>query len=253
MTDHPMIYGQMAKVLAELPAIGKDDYNQQQGFHFRGIDAVLNALNPLLAKHGVFYVPDVEERIYSQRPTRNGGVMHTVDLHVRFRFYAEDGSYVEASGWGEGTDSGDKATNKAMTGAMKYVLFQVFAISTKEASDSDRESPEETVSADAFRQQQADSEARDLGWADRAEMDAAHKDFADRVKARGLVEQVKEYRTDLGYRAPYTADQLAELDKFVDGLVAAGPVVVPAERSLAGVAQARAALDGTEPFTEEGS
>lgn len=142
----PPIHVLMARILGELPAIGKDRVNTQQNFKFRGIDDVMNALNPLLAKHGVFYVPDVVERIDSERATKSGGVMYVVNLHVRYRFYGPNGDHIEASGWGEGTDSGDKATNKAMTGAMKYVLFQAFAISTEEAAenDADGDSPEAT-------------------------------------------------------------------------------------------------------------
>jgi hypothetical protein len=146
--DDRSIYERIADVLADLPAIGKDQRNAQQGFNFRGIDDVLNALNPMLAKHGVFYVPEVLERVTEERATKSGGVMYVTHLHVRYRFYGLKGDYIEASGWGEGTDSGDKATPKAMTGAMKYVLFQTFAISTEEASknDSDAHTPEETMS-----------------------------------------------------------------------------------------------------------
>lgn len=138
--DRPMIFGKIAAILAELPAIGKNQRNQQQGFNFRGIDDVLNALNPVLAKHGVFYVPDVIKRVAETRQTQRGGAMNVVHLHVRYTFHAEDGSSVSGSAWGEGTDSGDKATSKAMTMAMKYVLFQVFAIAAEEQSqvDADR-------------------------------------------------------------------------------------------------------------------
>lgn len=148
MTDEaPSIYRLMGRVLADLPAVGKDDFNKEQQFHFRGHDAVMNALNPVLGRYGVFVVPEVLERLYAQRTTRSGGIMHEVNLHVRFRFYGPAGDYVEASAWGEGTDMGDKATNKAMTNAFKYCLVQVFAISTKEVSDTDadRSSPDESV------------------------------------------------------------------------------------------------------------
>lgn len=146
--DAPTIYQAMAAVLAELPAIGKNQTNSQQGYKFRGVDDVIDALNPLLAKHGLFFLPDVIERLESSRQTRNGGTMWVVNLHVKYTFYGPAGDSVEASGWGEGTDSGDKATQKAMTGAMKYVLFQVFAIATSEqaASDADHSTPEETIS-----------------------------------------------------------------------------------------------------------
>lgn len=145
--EPPSIYECLGRIVAELPAIGKNQRNTEQGFNFRGIDDVLNALSPLLGKHGVFYVPDVLERVTEKRQTRSGGTMYEVNLHVRYTFYGPRGDSVIASGWGEGTDMGDKATNKAMTGAMKYVLFQTFAIATSEQSeiDADRGTPEETV------------------------------------------------------------------------------------------------------------
>lgn len=131
-------------ILAELGPIGKNQENVEQKFMFRGYDDVVNELNPLFAKYGVFVVPDVVERVTDKRTTARGSTMYEVNLHVRFTFYGPLGDSVSASGWGEGTDMGDKATNKAMTGALKYVLFQSFLISTAEASDSDALSPEET-------------------------------------------------------------------------------------------------------------
>lgn len=139
-----VIYLRLVAILSELPVIGKNQKNEQQGFMFRGHDDILAALNPLLAKHGVVVVPDVLERETSQRTTSKGGVMYEVNLHVRYTFYAEDGSSVSASTWGEGTDTGDKATNKAMTMAFKNVLNQTFAISSAEFKDADAETPEKT-------------------------------------------------------------------------------------------------------------
>jgi hypothetical protein len=141
------IHYKMAAILSELPAIGKSERNEQQQFMFRGHDQVLNALNPLLAKHGVYATPMVLDRVTAQRQTRSGGVMYEVNLHVKYTFYASDGSSISASAWGEGTDSGDKSTNKAMTMAFKNVLNQVFAINTQETQnlDTDRSHPEETV------------------------------------------------------------------------------------------------------------
>ena len=55
----PDIYQKINAIMRELPAIGKDKQNKQQGFAYRGIDDVMNALFPLLAKHGVFVVPEV--------------------------------------------------------------------------------------------------------------------------------------------------------------------------------------------------
>ena len=53
------IYQAMAEVMKDIDAVGKNQKNQQQGFKFRGIDDVYNAVHPILAKHGVFTVPTV--------------------------------------------------------------------------------------------------------------------------------------------------------------------------------------------------
>jgi hypothetical protein len=51
-----------------------------------------------------------------------------------------------AQAMGEGMDSSDKATNKASSGAYKYVMLQVFCIPIKGlAEDGDRSSPEVEV------------------------------------------------------------------------------------------------------------
>ncbi len=140
------IHLRMLAIINELPAIGKVQKNQQQGFLFRGHDDVMNVLNPLLSKWGVFVVPRVIERLTEKRTTSKGSVMYEVNLHVEYTFYGADGDWLIASAWGEGTDSGDKSTNKAMTMAFKNVIAQSFAINTAEAAsyDADKHSPEET-------------------------------------------------------------------------------------------------------------
>lgn len=139
------IHQRMVMILGRLPAIGKDARNQQQNFMYRSHDAVLNALNPLLAEHGVFVVPNVLDRLEAQRTTKSGSVMYEVNLHVEYTFWGARGDSVVASAWGEGTDSGDKSTNKAMTMAFKNVIAQAFAVSTADTIDADSLGAEETV------------------------------------------------------------------------------------------------------------
>jgi hypothetical protein len=138
--DGPLIYRLMGEVLNEMPAVGKNQRNTQQGFSFQGIDDVLDALNPILGRKGVFFVPHVIERLAETRLTGQNKNLWTVHLLVRYTFFAPDGSSVVAETWGEGTDSGDKATSKAMTMAMKACLRQVFAISDRESEDPDASS-----------------------------------------------------------------------------------------------------------------
>lgn len=138
------IYESITKIMEEVPAIGKNQVNTQQKFKFRGIDDVMNALQPLLSKHKVFIVPEILEQIREERSTKTGGNLIYSICKIKYKFYAEDGTFIEAITIGEGMDSGDKATNKAMAIAMKYALFQVFCIPTEEMKDPDSETPEES-------------------------------------------------------------------------------------------------------------
>lgn len=138
------IYESITAIMQEVPAIGKNKDNQQQHFKFRGIDDVMNAMQPLLAKHKVFIVPEILEQKREERQTQKGGNLIYSICTIKYKFYAEDGTSIEATTIGEGMDSGDKATNKAMAIAMKYALFQVFCIPTEEMRDPDAETPEPT-------------------------------------------------------------------------------------------------------------
>ena len=138
------IYESINAIMQDMGAIGKDKVNKVQNFKFRGIDDVMNALKPLLAKHKVFVVPQVLTHEREERQTKSGGNLIFSLCDIKFTFYAEDGTFVEAITTGEGMDSGDKATNKAMAIAFKYALFQVFCIPTEEMKDPDADTPTES-------------------------------------------------------------------------------------------------------------
>lgn len=133
------IYEAISNVMAEIGAIGKEKKNLQQGFMYRGIDDVMNALQPALVKHKVFIAPEVISEQREERQTQKGGLLFYTRLEIVFRFYTVDGSFIETKVIGEAMDSGDKATNKAMSIGYKYACFQVFCIPTEEMRDPDAE------------------------------------------------------------------------------------------------------------------
>lgn len=141
-----LIYEAIPKVIADVGAVGKDKINQQQGFRYRSVDDVFNALNPALAKNGVFIVPLILQRECAEvGKTSRGASIVKVMLKVKFTFYASDGSHIETIIYGEAMDMGDKGTNKAMSIAYKYACFQVFCIPTEEMQDPDANSPSEEI------------------------------------------------------------------------------------------------------------
>lgn len=135
------IYKAISNVMACVGAVGKNQRNTQQGFMFRGIDAVMNAINPALIENKVFVVPEILEQTREERTTAKGALLIYSICKVKYTFFAEDGSYITAVVIGEGMDSGDKATNKAMSIAFKYACFQVFCIPTEEMKDPDEDCP----------------------------------------------------------------------------------------------------------------
>lgn len=144
MSETGQIYALMGKVMAEVGAIGKGSTNQQQGFRYRGIDSVYNALNPILAKNGIFMAPEVLDKTREERTNSKGTVLAFTCLRIRYTFWAPDGSSVSCVVEGEGMDSGDKSSNKAMAIAHKYALLQTFCIPTEEQKDPDAETHEIT-------------------------------------------------------------------------------------------------------------
>lgn len=137
------VYKAINAVQEELAQIGisKSSKNLQQGFMFRGIDAVYNTISPLLAKHKLLILPRCLTRESTERVTAKGGALFYVTVQAEFDFVsAIDGSKHTVSMFGESMDSGDKATNKAMSIAYKYAAFQAFCIPTEDtASDPDAE------------------------------------------------------------------------------------------------------------------
>lgn len=131
------IYEAIADIMRDDTAIGKNQKNTQQGFKYRGIDDVMNTFAPLMAKRGVFVVPEVLEQTREEHTSSKGAKLLYSILKMRYTFYAEDGSSVSAVVIGEGMDSADKSSNKAMAVAMKYAMFQVFCIPTEEMRDAD--------------------------------------------------------------------------------------------------------------------
>jgi hypothetical protein len=134
------VYSAIASVMSDLSkiGIGKEKKNSQQGFMYRGVDDVMNALAPIISKHGLVILPRVVKRDVIERQSKSGGALFYVTLDMEFDFVAaEDGSkHVVGPIVGEAMDSGDKASNKAMSVAYKYACFQAFCIPT-EAEDPD--------------------------------------------------------------------------------------------------------------------
>lgn len=135
--EQPSIATLLSFVMEDVGAVAKDGRNAQQGFNFRGIDAVVNAVSPALRRHHVVVSPKLLSVERSTSPTNKGGTVNNVYVVVRYRFHGPAGDHLDATVAAESFDSGDKATAKAMSVAYRTALLQALCLPTDDPTDPD--------------------------------------------------------------------------------------------------------------------
>lgn len=222
--DTPKVYAAIAAVTADLSVegISKDRSNQQQGYKFRGIDDVYNALSPILSKHGLCMLPRILTREVVERQTQKGGVLFNVTVEAEFDLVcAEDASVHTIRTFGEAMDSADKATNKAMSAAYKYAAMQAFAIPTEGDNDADAHSHEVAPTPKVLVKDQR------VIWGElRDEIDACPT-----LEALGLLWSSKMFQAEMKKLKDSWAKLLIEHKDdhkaILQGLPPAGPRIAP--------------------------
>jgi hypothetical protein len=127
--------------------IAKSKRNTQQNYNFRGIDDVYAVLNPMLVANKVVIIPEMMSHEITQFESKSGGALFRAIVQVKYTIvHSQDNSSIEVVVFGEGMDSGDKATPKAFSVAYKYMAFQLFCIPVDTGDDVEN-THHETVSA----------------------------------------------------------------------------------------------------------
>lgn len=160
-TDTRNIYHRMADIMKDITPVGMGGKNVIQRYDYRKFYDVADMLQPIMAKHQVFITSEVLEREQVERTTSNDKQIFYTTIKVKYTFHAPDGSNLSSVSLGEGMDTGDKSTNKAMTAAFKYALGQAFLIPYQMA-DSEEESPTVKSKYPARKIKDSDSRQRQL-------------------------------------------------------------------------------------------
>lgn len=240
----PAIIGAICEIMNSIGAIKKGQTSDHGHFKFRGIDDVMIVLAPLLRAHCVFITPELVS-CSRERYTSNGGggLMNTmVEVKYTFTSAADGSTHVVGPIPGEGMDTGDKSSTKAMSVAMRTMLLQVFAIATEDR-DPDHDvyevaAPGREVPAQRAPRQSAPSGGRrpassdDDPWAD--DDPTAVKYYADAIAASGnegslqlVWEEIKAKCTD-GTISPKDGKHLSTLTtRQLQALRANGPTAAP--------------------------
>lgn len=161
-------------------------------FNFRGIDAVMNAVGPAFRQHGLFVIPSVASQEYGAQPRANGGTMNTTRVTVAYQIASEGEGIITGSSVGEASDTGDKATAKAMSVAFRTFLLQSMVLPTDEPDPDLHNDPRGPVEDDPgrliWKMPEFDPETVDRGILLRALRQAEQvgaTDVADKLRKAG--------------------------------------------------------------------
>ena len=126
----------MVAIYGETGYVQKRD-GGKLGYTYAGIGDIIYEIRPSMLKYGVTMrtvgIRNVTREVFE---TSKGGRMNRTTLEAVVRFtHGPSGTFVDCEAIGEGMDTGDKSSNKAMTGAFKYALLQGFAIETGDDPD----------------------------------------------------------------------------------------------------------------------
>lgn len=105
-------------------------------YTFAGEAALIAALRPSMVENGIYMtVSHVSEIRRENYTTAKGTPMVNTVIHAQVKFIHTSGDSITVEAVGEGSDSGDKSANKAMTGLYKYAMRQTFCIETGDDPD----------------------------------------------------------------------------------------------------------------------
>jgi hypothetical protein len=153
MTEKLTVVQALAAVMEDVRGVGKDGFHDAPGakFKFRGIDAVVNAVGPMLRKHHVIVTPQLISVDRRDVTTSGGKAARETCVVVKYVWTGPDGSTLETVVPGEAMDNGDKGTAKAMSVAFRIALLQALCLPTDDV-DPDAQSYERGGPAERSQQ-----------------------------------------------------------------------------------------------------
>lgn len=131
-----LIHQKISNIASKINPIAKSGNNKDDNYKFKSNEDVYFQLQPLFKAEGVFLIPEVLESTETVIDT-NKGRAFKARLKVKWTFVAQDGSSFCSIMIGEALDTSDKASNKAMTASLKYLLIYMFLIPAQYMPDAD--------------------------------------------------------------------------------------------------------------------
>lgn len=137
------IYQKMSAITQEISTVAKNLQVGEGKNQYKAVGEadVLAAVKPVEAKHGVYSYPYSREIVESGEMVATTKFGERKSLYLRlktiYRFVnmEKPDEYIDITTYGDGVDSQDKATGKAMTYSDKYALLKAYKIQTGDDPD----------------------------------------------------------------------------------------------------------------------
>lgn len=147
------IYEKILAIMQDVQYLAKDDHVEFGKTNYQALseEKVTAIMRAELIKYKLIVYP------FQQDSNRAGNISH-VDTKYRMVNVDAPDEFIEISSAGDGADSQDKGTGKAMTYAFKYMWLRTFALPTGEDPDkisSDELDDKARKAADKSQKQQA--------------------------------------------------------------------------------------------------
>lgn len=131
----------LAEVMAAIDHVEKSGRNESQKYNYVKAADVAHAVRGKLAEKKIVMMPVmVQADNHAYQVDKDGIVRHwnQTDVTVTYRFIdGESGETLDIQSCGTGLDTGDKASYKSLTGALKYALRMAFLIPDESDPEAD--------------------------------------------------------------------------------------------------------------------
>lgn len=135
------LFRKLSEVMAAVTHVSKTGHNKFHNYDYATEADIVASVRKAMAERHLVLVHDTE-KVEVKDLARKNGTERLATLTVRFTVHDGDsGESMSFHVLGEGTDSGDKATYKALTGAVKYALLKLFLIPTGDDPEKDDDAP----------------------------------------------------------------------------------------------------------------
>jgi len=129
----------LGEVRRRIGYIQKRGYNERHNYNYVAAADITGTIGDILAQLGVVVIPRLESITYEPQTPGRPDSVRVARVIMAYTFTDEDsGEEITARVAGEGLDVGDKASYKAMTGALKYALLQCFLLATGDDPEDER-------------------------------------------------------------------------------------------------------------------